>query len=140
MRSGGVSIFVHSTLNSSFIPILSVVNETIESCSVEIIVNSKPCILIGIYRPHSDSITNFISAFENLLFSSNLISDTICIIAGDFNINSLYNDSCIENFTNFMHSCYFFNCINEPTRYPNHSNPSLIDHIWIYNMFNIHLR
>ena len=58
-RSGGISLFVDNKFKSKMIQEFSYANLTIEVCIIEVSVNNSLFIFIGVYRPHSDTITNF---------------------------------------------------------------------------------
>ena len=117
-RSGGVSVFILDSINSQQLLDLSICNSTIESCVVEIYLPSFSYVLISIYRPHSDSIVNFIDALQNILDNEKL-RNKFCVVLGDFNINLLLNNHEIRLFLDFMKSHYFLNYISKPTRFGN---------------------
>ena len=130
-RSGGVSIYVRDTISSFKVEEISLSDVSIELCSVKISLNGDAWYLLGIYRPHSDTIQNFQLSLDSVL-NSPLLHNKNCIILGDFNINLLSNDLNVQNFITNMHSYHFIPVITKPTRFPdNSSNPSLIDHIWL---------
>ena len=79
--SGGISVFVEDCYESTLIENLSFSNATIEICTVEIFLENKPLILIGIYRPHSDSVENFNSLLMDILNDTRLRNKT-CILMG----------------------------------------------------------
>ena len=57
--SGGVSVFVRDDLNAVIHKYLCLSDQTIESCCVKVTCGSESVVLLGIYRPHSNSIINF---------------------------------------------------------------------------------
>ena len=57
--AGGVSIYVTNNISAQKILNLSFCNDTIEICTVEIKILNHIIILLGIYRPHSNTIENF---------------------------------------------------------------------------------
>ena len=130
-RSGGVSVFVKSQLNSSTIEQLSYANETIEICTVKVSSLNRQIYVCGIYRPHSDSIENFGSSLENIL-NNNQLTNSTCIFAGDFNINLLSIGEGAERFLDMMRTHHYLQIITDVT-HPGHglSAPSLIDHVWL---------
>ena len=134
MRGGGVSVFARNS-EMSKIEDLSVCNSTIESCVSKITCCSKTLIIIGIYRPHSDTVENFLTALNNILNNQIVKNCEMVIISGDFNINlSDYNTTSVNNFSNCLNSMHFIPLITRPTRFPPNeqtSNPSTLDHIWI---------
>lgn len=131
-RSGGVSVFVKSSLNPNFLENFSYVDNDIEICTVAFNFCGSNFVVLGIYRPHSGTIDKFSEALTNILISLNSHSKTI-LIMGDFNIDLLKDTNDIENLKNQMHSFHFLNCITIPTRFSANSVPSLLDHIWINN-------
>ena len=44
--------------------------------------------IIGVYRPHSDTVSNFVDALEPILNLA-IVKDKNCIVLGDLNINIL---------------------------------------------------
>ena len=66
-RSGGSSIYVKKNILSKLVPELSFSNSKIEVCTVEILLQSFSIFLIGIYRPHGESIENFTTEILTLL-------------------------------------------------------------------------
>ena len=131
-RSGGVSIYVKSTYESSGIPELSYVNEDIEICTVKTILDSISYYFLGIYRPHSGTTENFIENL-NFLLSSNLLRNKTCVILGDLNLNLLLDNPQIDSFSRAMFSYHYLPLVSKPTRFSAISNqlPSLIDQFWV---------
>ena len=130
--SGGVSIYVASNINSSKIESLSYANNTVEVCTVKIDFNGSNLILIGVYRPHSDTISNF-SDHLNTFLNSPLLSNKKCVLLGDLNICLLKPEQACIDFSNLMYSQHYLPLISKPTRFsPVDSEiPSLLDHTWI---------
>lgn len=131
-NSGGVSIYVKNSLDFRPLPHLTHSNSTIESLSIEISINNKLITVIGIYRPHSDTIENFQAALNNILQDDALSNKSVCV-TGDFNINLLNSDNNnVNNFINSMHANHFITHITKPTRFSDRQNdrPSLLDQIW----------
>ena len=129
-RGGGISIFYKYELDCDKIESICMNNDTIESCCVK--VKSRLNIhIIGIYRPHSNSIDAFTSALENLLDQTSLRNSNICLI-GDFNANIL-NTNCAQssNLSQILNSYHFSSLINSPTRFCTNSTPSLLDQCWV---------
>ena len=129
-RSGGVSIFVKNSYISSQIIELSYADTTIEICSVKITYANNKVTVCGIYRPHSDTITNFMHGLEHVL-NHNLISGH-CALIGDHNINLLSSSDEVAQFEDLMRSKHFVQIIDGITHPGNRDNvsPSCIDHIW----------
>ena len=135
-RSGGISIFVKSSFLCQKIDHLSFANQTIEICTVKIQIGSLNFFILGIYRPHSDSIENFIIALNEIL-DSNFFRNSTCVIIGDMNINLFLQNSPVNEYLNLMHSFHFIPLITKPTCFPVSSeSPSLLDHIWVNKISN----
>ena len=131
-RSGGVSVYMKQHISSKLVQDLSFVNQTIEICTVHVEIHSLDLFLLSIYRPHHDSVENFIQCLEGIL-RSDILRNKSCILVGDFNINLLNEESCTKNFMYSMQSLHYVPLVSKPTRFPSirgHS-PTLIDHVWI---------
>ena len=130
-RSGGVSVYVADVISSRILSEFSFINSSIEICTVQIIINSSKLNIVGIYRPHSDSIDNFVAYFESIL-TNHVLNENSTLVMGDFNINLLANDTSTINFSNCMQSHHFLPIILKPTRMPpcSSSAQTLLDHIW----------
>ena len=139
-NSGGISIYVRNDIDFKHLVHLTYSNNTIESLAIEISINNKPIIIVGIYRPHSDTIYNFTNALNNIIHDNSLSNKSVCI-TGDFNINLLNTDNnSVNNFIDNMHSSHFLTNITKPTRFPSNINDriSLLDHVWC-NFINKHI-
>ena len=134
--AGGISMFIRQNFVSNMVCELSYCNQTIEVCTVNVRVAKLNILLIGIYRPHSDTIINFTSHLSNFLQNS-LLKNKMCILMGDFNICLLKNDECNQNFINTLYGNHFIPLITKFTRFSPVAGemPSLLDHFWI-NKFN----
>ena len=136
-HGGGISVFVKDSYASSLVPNFSYASETIEIVTVEVSLDSGSEILVvGIYRPHSDTPENFNCVISEVL-------DTLqtrgkqCFIIGDLNINLILDLPSVNSFNTIMQSHHFIPCITKPTRFLNNSqNPSLLDHIWCNKIQN----
>ena len=84
--------------------------------------------ICGIYRPPNNSVTDFLSLFDQILYKT---SDTKTIITGDINID--INETCpnSSNYTDMLTSYGFSNFINQPTYVSPTTNlpSSCVDHI-----------
>ena len=131
-RSGGISFYVNNQFNSSIVSDFSYANPTIEVCTIEVNIGSSVIILIGVYRPHSDSITNF-NAHLSTLLENQFFNGRTCIFLGDINICLFRDDPAIHDYVNLLSSHHFFNLITKPTRYSGIDGvaPSLLDHIFV---------
>ena len=115
-RSGGVSIYVNDLFNSRQLIEFSYATPTIEVCTVEVSVNNCVFIIVGVYRPHSDSIVNFTSHLSNFLDNSFFAGKT-CIFLGDLNICLLKDDPVVLDYSNLLYSHHFSNIITKPTHF-----------------------
>lgn len=136
-RSGGVSVFVRQCFSSRKLFDLSFANETIEVCTVDVQIYNQSFIVVGVYRPHSGTVDDFVSQLGSILDSCE-VRGRRCIVTGDFNIDLGSDNSPVNNFVNNMHSCHFIPLITKPTRFPPLQNqlPSLLDHIWLNQIGN----
>ena len=109
-----------------------------ETCTIKLKLTNISYHVIGIYRPHSGSVEDFIAELVTLFSKVTGFAHQNIILLGDLNINSL------EEKSNKSQSlCYFMrsNCVipvkSCATRYspePEKSS-SLLDHIW-FNCFD----
>ena len=129
-RSGEVSVFVRDDLNAVIHKDLCLSDQTIESC-VKVACGSESVVLLGIYRPHSDSIINFLDRIVVSLVGS-LCNSRVNVIC-DFNADFLDNYSnCVTCLTNSLNQLHFVSALNKQTRFiPNGADGSLLDHIWL---------
>ena len=137
-RSGGSSIYVKNNLNAKSVPNFCFCNEDIEICGVEICISNSIVFILGIYRPHSGSIQNFIEILSSFFDSNANLTRSLCICMGDFNINLLNDQAPTNSFINNMYSHHFVPLITKPTRFSSiqNINPSLLDHIWVNKIDN----
>ena len=136
-RSGGVSIYVKQQINSKILCNLSYATSTIEVCTVEVCIKNSIYVIIGVYRPHSDSISNFNSHLVNFLENVELRNKT-CIFLGDLNICLLKDDPAVLEYTNLLYSHHFVSVITKPTHFSSVDGvaPTLLDHIFINRLFS----
>ena len=130
--AGGISLFVSNHINARKIESLSYCNNTIEICTIELKIGDSNIAIVGIYRPHSDTISNFNSCFSQIL-DNNILKDKLCIIMGDFNVCLFKDCEANLNFMNTFFVNHFSPLITKATRFSPIDNevPSLLDHIWI---------
>ena len=136
---GGISIFTNSTMYDIIkLESLSVCNTTIETCVARIYRRDNILMehfIVGVYRPHTDTVENFIHSLQEIL-TSNLLRNKTVIIAGDMNINLLnLNDNHVNQYLCTLNSLNYIQTVNKATRFPNARNsvynPSCLDHISI---------
>ena len=137
-KGGGVSIYVHNTINYSHRTDLSVVNPDLETCFIEVdhdtIAFEKPLVIGCIYRPPGKSIDIFNEKIRSILEKiSN--EGKVCYLAADFNINILNRDSHrpTSDFLELMYSHSFIPLITKPTRITAHT-ATLIDNVFTNNI------
>ena len=130
--AGGISLFISNSICSNKIETLSFSNNTIEICTVEINFGDVNITIIGVYRPHSDTVLNFNSCFSEIL-NNNILRSKFCVIMGDFNICLLKDCESNLNFMNILYEKHFTPLISKATRFlpVQGETPSLLDHIWI---------
>ena len=132
-RGGGVSIYVKNDYDVLMLDKLSVCNTTIESCTVKVKIREEYIVILGIYRPHADSIIDFNHAL-GILLEDRMLSGCKMCVTGDLNINMLNSESPdVLSFVNLMQSNHFIPIITKPTRFPPNDNlieSTLLDHMW----------
>ena len=133
-RGGGVSVLCWDSIDVHFIPQLSLSNDSIESCVVEITHDGDKFVVLAVYRPHANTIENFNEALLNILHDDTLRGRSV-VLLGDINIDLLKQDAPhVAAFVNFMQSVCFTPVITNATRFPPPGSqiaPSLLDHIWL---------
>ena len=138
-QSGGVSVFCDLSLKATVNDSLSMCNEDIEVCVVDLNHKTEKFSTIAVYRPPNGSKENFIRLLDDILYQIDVMNHTVSIL-GDFNLNiAQFDRPIIADFTSKLLSKGFISLINKPTRFPDGSltsNPSILDLIWI-NKFNI---
>ena len=147
---GGVSVFVDLTLNGSPVSDLSRCNQTIELCACQVYISkNKYILLLGVYRPHSDTINNFVAELNQIMNHRTVENASLVILAGDFNIDiSEPSSSHCLLYLSLLQSHCFLPVITRPTRFndrsaiPSENSPfppinqpltsaSNLDHIWL---------
>ena len=96
----GISIFICEQFIGTKIENLSICNDEIQSCAVKVQLNHEFILIIGIYRPHSGTVPNFIETLESFYEHPDFLNSRTVFIAGDFNINILN-----ENNSNVINLC-----------------------------------
>ena len=137
LMGGGVSIYIHNSIDYSHRADLSIFESDIETCFIEVsndaLLFEKPVIIGCLYRPPGKCIDSFNEKLRNVL---DKISNEgkIAYIAADFNINILNNDSHkpTSDFLELMYSHSFMPLITKPTRITAHT-ATLIDNIFTNN-------
>ena len=138
-RGGGIAIYVSNRYIAEKVDCVSVCGDDFEICCVNFEFFDKSFVILGIYRPPSGNIENFISELENVINSHAGINKTI-IIAGDINLNLTdANSTQVNNYLSLLHSYSFLPAITKPTRFPSgeqYHAASTLDHIFYNNSLN----
>ena len=136
---GGVSLYIHESIEYFVRDDLSVNNKNIECLFVEIqkdqIGKTQNVIAGVVYRPPDTDINAFNQYLESILQTINSEKKQIYML-GDWNINLLSVDKHgpSQDFINVMYSYNLFPIITKPTRVTNKS-ATIIDNIFTNNIF-----
>ena len=95
-KGGGVSIFIHDTIQYKHRTDLDVILPFMECCFIETNFNNKRYLIAGIYRIPNTEPKLFIDKLNEII--EPLKSSSEIILLGDFNINLLNDDACKNNF------------------------------------------
>ena len=134
-KGGGVSAYIHNSLNVKTRPDLSTNCGDIESLTLEIISEkTRNTIVSVLYRPpngHFEHFENFLTNF----FLNAKGSTKNDYIAGDFNLNLLDHslNKKVRNYLNLIYQNSFLPTVNKPTRVTRKTS-TIIDHI-LTNLF-----
>ena len=72
-RSGGVSVYVRNSIRSELVQYHSYCSDFIEICTVKIVIGQFSCfVFLAVYRPHSGTVDEFISALNEIFNDSEL--------------------------------------------------------------------
>ena len=133
-NSGGVSIFYKKSLNIEKLDDFTVNNGAIETCSIKLRVEDSIIYCMGIYRPNTGTVTEFLQSLNSLFHKIQNLNKIKVILLGDFNINLILpNCHKVNLLCNFLRTYFFMPIVTNVTRYPANaiSQPSLLDHVWI---------
>ena len=123
-RSGGVAFYVKDGYYFKHIEFNTEIECSIIEIRLDDINTKNVCV---IYRPETFRVKKFLEHFEKLLhFLTSIRSETV--IFGDFNIDTLVNDTDSKNYKNLLMAFGFEVQNNLPTRITINSK-SCIDHI-----------
>ena len=131
-RGGGVAFYINNKLDFEVIQNMSLTEKAekaIESLTIKINHKSKSHILVCIYRPPKQNLTNlFYERLEHIIQMKNAeFPNSILEIIGDFNINTLDPITRIKFYEQSM-SHGLLPLVTKPTRITT-STKSLIDNI-----------
>ena len=131
--SGGVSLYFKPFICAQKLDLLSVCTNSIESIVVKFKNADEIFYMVGIYRPHTGTINNFITSLTELLNQIPDLNRNKVLITGDLNINLLSNSPQVEEFCDFLRSYFFVPLVTKPTRFSPIDGvlPSLLDHVWV---------
>ena len=133
-RSGGVSVFVNERFKSENLDQFSRCDLNIESCVVKISLERGYILIVGLYRPHSGTVQDFISAFDEFFDDDIFKNSGMVLVCGDFNVNIMFQmNQDVICLLSSMRSKFLLPVITKPTRFSanNNHSPTLIDHIYM---------
>lgn len=84
--------------------------------------------LLAVYRTFDCNCVDFIKNLE--LYYDKTCRDSMCILVGDTNIDTLQNNFITDTYLNCLLGSGMIECINKPTRVTSHSS-TCIDHIFV---------
>ena len=113
-RGGGISIFLHNSIEYKHRTDLEVISPYMECCFIELNFNNKKYIIAGIYRIPNTDINLFLEKFNEIIEPLKVNSEII--ILGDYNINLLNDDIYKNSFELCLQSNYLVPTILAPTR------------------------
>lgn len=130
-KGGGLCTYVKANLkcDAQVYSNLNLSNQHLEALVLDIkLPQTRPIIMINLYRPPSGKISEGIDQLQNIL--NQLPTNAELFIAGDFNIDlSKENSPSHQAMKGFEHLNSLMQLINDSTRITNRSN-TLIDHIY----------
>ena len=97
--------------------------------------DNKYIVILGIYKPHSDTLHNFTEKLNIILHHPAVVEASLVLVAGDLNIN-ICDTVTSEPFVSLMYSNNFIPTILKPTRFQSGNNSQItsetcLDHIWL---------
>ena len=134
-KGGGVSVYIHNSLNVKTRPGLSTTCRDFESLTLEIISEkTRNTIVSVLYRQpngHFEHFENFLTNF----FLNTKDSNKNVYIAGDFSLNLLDHslNKKVQYYLNLIYQNSFIPTVNKPTRVTRKTS-TIIDHI-LTNLF-----
>ncbi|XP_065650727.1 beclin-1-like protein A [Hydra vulgaris] len=134
---GGVSIFIHNSINYSLRNDLCVNEIDCESLCIELKnKNTKNIIVNATYRPPSGNLKKYKTHLKSFITAINKTRDHV-FLAGDLNIDlkKHASNNNVKNFLNTLLQSNLIPTINKPTRVTNNSS-TLLDNIITNNFHN----
>ena len=128
-RGGGIKIYYLQELQVSVVAELTQQWDFCESIFIKSKLPSLGYLTLGaIYRPPQQSKNDFVNFLNNKI---SYLSDSRCILTGDFNLNLFNEDSCdfVRDYVDVMTSYGFTNDVKSAT-YVSNSMSSCLDHLW----------
>ena len=138
-KGGGVGFYVHTSLDCTVIPHLTVMEEFVfESIAVEIKIENESYNFVNYYKSnnahHSLSISDFTEYLAQYLDHVVSLVPENTFILSDSNINLLCKNSRgIEDYLNTLYSFGYFPIFRKATRIQSNNIFSLIDHVFVSN-------
>ena len=137
-KGSGIFLFLENNLkNVSVNYNLSKCTNDGEFLVVQLSLNKQTIYIVGVYRPPSGNILNFIENFDKIMESTNKDKNSKLYVLGDFNIN-LYNTSSnyVNQYVDSMFSNNLYPTISRATHFMG-LNPTCIDHILTNDILNV---
>jgi len=126
---GGVSVYVSDKLVSRQLSDVIFGGDAYEICAVDVCCNGESICIIGTYRPPCDAdFEHHLNNFVDILVDFNIQNKKV-FICGDFNVDTLIDNTKSRLFSDAMQSLFLLPVISIPTRVTDDSG-SLIDNIW----------
>ena len=142
-KGGGVSLYVHSSLEYTVLSEMSIITEYLECVFIEVnartMTQNKKIIVGIVYRPPSTNITTFTEHVMNVIDYPK-VENKQCYIMGDFNINLTNYGSHTEtqDYIDAMFQHSFIPLINKPTRITT-TTAMVIDNIHIAMIYLVQI-
>ena len=102
-KGGGVSIYVHKSLQGTVLPDISIQLPHIECLFLRVEISKVDYIVGMIYRPPNASVCEFLLSLEQILESISTSQRHACYLMGDFNINLLDMEKNMQELVNLFY-------------------------------------
>ena len=128
---GGLILFVNDDIICNRVDLQNEeLSPDLELLGVELNLRKQKWLLLGCYRPPSQSVELFCNEVRTVI--SDLNYENI-ILLGDFNA-----DESVSKMKLFSTECNLKNLIKEPTCFKSQTAPTCIDHIWVSDSKRFH--